>query len=221
MSIQKGDVQLEQTEEEKSKEKRLKKEFEPLLKWWKKLLGDKVTKVEVSKRLVDAPCAVVASEWGYSAQMEKIMKTQTFADPRHVRMMTGQKVLEINPNHKIIQHFLRVVKSDGEDSISQRDQDLAKLLYEVGKLASGFEVDDPKNVAANLIQAVAAEMSLPSDSLVEEYPVPAEETEEKVADEKEEEIKDADDVGQDDDETTDQGGKEKTGEASEQKHDEL
>ncbi|PHJ25394.1 heat shock protein 90 [Cystoisospora suis] len=221
VSIQKGDVQLEQTEEEKSKEKRLKKEFEPLLKWWKKLLGDKVTKVEVSKRLVDAPCAVVASEWGYSAQMEKIMKTQTFADPRHVRMMTGQKVLEINPNHKIIQHFLHVVKSDGEDNISQRDQDLAKLLYEVGKLASGFEVDDPKNVAANLIQAVAVEMSLPADSLVEEYPVPAEETEEKVADEKEEEVKEADDVGQDDDETSDQGGKEKMGDAPEQKHDEL
>lgn len=221
MSIQKGDVQLEQTDEEKSKERRLKKEFEPLLKWWKKLLGDKVTKVEVSKRLVDAPCAVVASEWGYSAQMEKIMKTQTFADPRHVRMMTGQKVLEINPNHRIIQHFLRVVKSEAEDKISQRDKELAKLLYEVGKLASGFEVDDPKNVAASLIHAVAVEMSLPADSLVEEYPVPPEEPEGKAADEPEEESKDGVEAQAEDELGGQDANEKKADEAAEQKHDEL
>ncbi|EPR56593.1 putative heat shock protein 90 [Toxoplasma gondii GAB2-2007-GAL-DOM2] len=183
VSIQKGDVQLDQTEEEKKTEKRLKKAFEPLLSWWKKLLGEKVTKVEVSKRLVEAPCAVVASEWGYSAQMEKIMKTQTFADPRHVRMMAGQKVFEINPHHRMIQYLLAQVQKEG-DNVGSKEIEMARLLFEVAKLASGFEVEDPKDVAASLYKAVAADLTLPTDEpMIAEYELPREEEDEKVGDE--------------------------------------
>ncbi|PFH32903.1 putative heat shock protein 90 [Besnoitia besnoiti] len=216
LSIQKGDVQLEQTEDEKKTERRLKKAFEPLLTWWKKLLDGKVTKVEISKRLVDAPCAVVASEWGYSAQMEKIMKTQTFADPRHVRMMAGQKVFEVNPHHRMIQYLLAQVTKAGAENVGEKEAEIARLLFEVAKLASGFEVDDPKDVAASLYQAVASEMNFGrEETMIAEYELPREEEDVKVGDE--EEKKEEKDLEGEEDETDDKEPEKK----QEGTHDEL
>ncbi|OXB72474.1 UNVERIFIED_CONTAM: hypothetical protein H355_005769 [Colinus virginianus] len=191
VSIQKGDVKLEQTEEEKKRETLIRKDFEPLTKWWKKILGDKVMRVEVSRRLVDAPCAVVASEWGYSAHMEKMMKSQTFADPRHLKMMMGQKVFEINPNHKFIQYFLELAQH--EDRIKPRDLELATTLFEAAKLSSGFEVDNPKDIAHSIYKAIGSELGykpmnepLDDKDLVNDYvPVStSEETDEEAGDEK-------------------------------------
>merc|ERR1711975_105241 len=110
VSIQKADVKLDETEEEKKRFSKLKDMYKPLTDWWKDTLtevtekgamkdaGVKIEKVEISKRLTDSPVVVVTSQFGYSAQQEKIMKAQAFQNKDQLSMMSGRKTLEINPN---------------------------------------------------------------------------------------------------------------------------
>merc|ERR1719195_1861677 len=111
VSIQKADVKLDETEEEKKRFSKIKDMYKPLTDWWKEMLttltekgdmkdaGVKVEKVEVSKRLTDSPVVVLTSQFGYSAQQEKVMKAQAFQNKDQLSMMSGRKTLEINPNH--------------------------------------------------------------------------------------------------------------------------
>merc|ERR1711865_530806 len=113
VSIQKADVKLDETEEEKKRFSKLKDMYKPLTDWWKEKLTDltekgamkdagvKIEKVELSKRLTDSPVVVVTSQFGYSAQQEKIMKAQAFQNKDQLSMMSGRKTLEINPNHPV------------------------------------------------------------------------------------------------------------------------
>merc|ERR1711979_174276 len=112
VSIQKADVKLDETEEEKKKFSKLKDMYKPLTDWWKDKLTDftekgamkdagvKVEKVEISKRLTDSPVVVVTSQFGYSAQQERVMKAQAFQNKDKLSMMSGRKTLEVNPNHQ-------------------------------------------------------------------------------------------------------------------------
>merc|ERR1712056_112729 len=114
VSIQKADVKLDETEDEKKRSAKIKDLYKPLTDWWKEKLTDltekgamkdagvKVEKVEVSKRLTDSPVVVVTSQFGYSAQQEKVMKAQAFQNKDQLSMMSGRKTLEINPNHPVI-----------------------------------------------------------------------------------------------------------------------
>merc|ERR1712056_64418 len=114
VSIQKADVKLDETEAEKKKFTKMKDMYKPLTDWWKETLaeltekgamkdaGVKVEKVEVSKRLTDSPVVVVTSQFGYSAQQEKVVKAQAFQNKDQLSMMSGRKTLEINPNHPVI-----------------------------------------------------------------------------------------------------------------------
>merc|ERR1712232_699940 len=114
VSIQKADVKLDETEEEKKRFSKLKDMYKPLTDFWKEKLTDltekgamkdagvKIEKVEVSKRLTDSPVVVVTSQFGYSAQQEKVMKAQAFQNKDQVGMMSGRKTLEVNPNHPVI-----------------------------------------------------------------------------------------------------------------------
>merc|ERR1712230_167857 len=114
VSIQKADVKLDETEEEKKKFGKLKDMYKPLTDWWKEKLTDltekgamkdagvKIEKVELSKRLTDSPVVVVTSQFGYSAQQEKIMKAQAFQNKDQMGMMAGRKTLEVNANHPVI-----------------------------------------------------------------------------------------------------------------------
>merc|ERR1712146_127492 len=114
VSIQKADVKLDETEDEKKRFTKLKDMYKPLTDWWKDKLteltekgamkdaGVKVEKVELSKRLTESPVVVVTSQFGYSAQQEKIMKAQAFQNKDQIQMMSGRKTLEINPNHPVI-----------------------------------------------------------------------------------------------------------------------
>merc|ERR1712084_187652 len=113
VSIQKADVKLDETEEEKKRFTKLKDMYKPLTDWWKEKLTDltekgamkdagvKVEKVEVSKRLTDSPVVVVTSQFGYSAQQEKVMKAQSFQNKDQIGMMSGRKTLEVNANHPV------------------------------------------------------------------------------------------------------------------------
>merc|ERR1712203_1079358 len=127
VSIQKADVKLDETEEEKKRFSKLKDMYKPLTDWWKEKLTDltekgamkdagvKIEKVELSKRLTDSPVVVVTSQFGYSAQQEKVMKAQSFQNKDQVSMMSGRKTLEINPNHPVIADLLSKVKASKED----------------------------------------------------------------------------------------------------------
>merc|ERR1719482_385415 len=124
VSIQKADVKLDETEEEKKKFSKLKDMYKPLTDWWKEKLTDltekgamkdagvKIEKVELSKRLTDSPVVVVTSQFGYSAQQEKVMKAQSFQNKDQVSMMSGRKTLEVNANHPVIVDLLSRVKAD-------------------------------------------------------------------------------------------------------------
>merc|ERR1712091_622856 len=102
--------------------------YKPLTDWWKDTLteitekgamkdaGVKIEKVEVSKRLTESPVVVVTSQFGYSAQQEKIMKAQAFQNKDQMSMMSGRKTLEINPNHPVVVDLLSKVKDDKEDA---------------------------------------------------------------------------------------------------------
>merc|ERR1711976_408960 len=98
--------------------------------------GIKIEKVEVSKRLTDSPVVVVTSQFGYSAQQEKIMKAQAFQNKDQIQMMSGRKTLEINPNHPVIHDLLTKVKADKEDG---KALDTATMLFQTAMLESGYE----------------------------------------------------------------------------------
>merc|ERR1712178_415950 len=127
VSIQKADVKLDETEEEKKRFAKLKDMYKPLTDWWKKKLTDltekgamkdagvKIEKVEISKRLTDSPVVVVTSQFGYSAQQEKVMKSQAFQNKDQMSSMAGRKTLEINPNHPVVVDLLSKVKANKED----------------------------------------------------------------------------------------------------------
>merc|ERR1712023_585276 len=139
VSIQKADVKLDETEEEKKKFTKLKDMYKPLTDWWKEKLTDftekgamkdagvKVEKVEISKRLTESPVVVVTSQFGYSAQQEKVMKAQSFQNKDQISMMSGRKTLEINPNHPVIVDLLSKVKADKEDT---KALDTATMLFQ-------------------------------------------------------------------------------------------
>merc|ERR1711977_468048 len=128
VSIQKADVKLDETEEEKKRFSKLKDMYKPPTDWWKEKLSDltekgamkdagvKIEKVEISKRLTESPVVVVTSQFGYSAQQEKIMKAQAFQNKDQIGMMSGRKTLEVNPNHPVIIDILSKVKANKEDA---------------------------------------------------------------------------------------------------------
>merc|ERR1719246_398867 len=124
VSIQKADVKLDETEEEKKRFSKIKDMYKPLTDWWKESLteftekgamkdaGVKIEKVEISKRLTDSPVVVVTSQFGYSAQQERVMKAQAFQNKEQVNQMSGRKTLEINPRHPVIVDMMKKIKAD-------------------------------------------------------------------------------------------------------------
>merc|ERR1711896_3576 len=205
VSIQKADVKLDETEEEKKRFTKLKDMYKPLTDWWKDSLteltekgamkdaGVKVEKVEVSKRLTDSPVVVVTSQFGYSAQQEKIMKAQAFQNKDQIQMMSGRKTLEINPNHPVIHDLLTKVKADKED---KKAVDTASMLFQTAMLESGYEISDPSALVHRIYSLMSAELGVDPDAPVKEVEVPEEEEE---AEEESKDDDDSDDESKDDD----------------------
>merc|ERR1711930_23121 len=139
VSIQKADVKLDETEEEKKKFSKMKDMYKPLTDWWKDKLTDytekgamkdsgvKIESVALSKRLTDSPVVVVTSQFGYSAQQEKVMKAQAFQNKDQISMMSGRKTLEVNPNHPVVVDLLSKIKEDKENSAAL---DTAQVLFQ-------------------------------------------------------------------------------------------
>merc|ERR1712022_21967 len=194
VSIQKADVKLDETEEEKKKFTKLKDMYKPLTDWWKEKLteltekgamkdaGVKIEKVEVSKRLTDSPVVVVTSQFGYSAQQEKVMKAQSFQNKEQVGQMSGRKTLEINANHPVVADLLAKVKADKDDKAAL---DSAQVLFQTALLESGYEIADPSALVNRVYRLMSKELGVDPDAPLKEVEVPEGEEEEEEAEEEE------------------------------------
>merc|ERR1719343_1798168 len=211
VSIQKADVKLDETEEEKKKFTKIKDMYKPLTDWWKDTLttltekgamkeaGVKIEKVEVSKRLTDSPVVVVTSQFGYSAQQEKVMKAQSFQNKDQISMMSGRKTLEVNPNHPVVVDLLSKVKADKEDKAAI---DTAQVLFQTALIESGYEIADPSALVNRVYRLMSAELGVDPDAPIKEIEVPEdeEEAEEEEKDDDEEEEKKEKEVPEDEEE---------------------
>mmetsp|Transcript_62197 Transcript_62197/g.140125 ORF Transcript_62197/g.140125 Transcript_62197/m.140125 type:complete len:815 (+) Transcript_62197:86-2530(+) len=186
VSIQKADVKLDETEEEKKRFAKIKDLYKPLTDWWKEKLTDltekgamkdagvKVEKVEVSKRLTDSPVVVVTSQFGYSAQQEKVMKAQAFQNKDQLSMMSGRKTLEINPNHPVVADLLAKVK-DSKDNAAALDT--AQVLFQTALIESGYDIADPSALVNRVYRLMSKELGVDPDAPLKEVEVPEEEEE--------------------------------------------
>ncbi|XP_057423183.1 endoplasmin homolog [Lotus japonicus] len=149
-----------------TKDKELKESFKDLTKWWKNsLASENVDDVKISNRLDNTPCVVVTSKYGWSANMERIMQSQTLSDASKQAYMRGKRVLEINPRHPIIKELReRVVKNPEDESVKQT----AQLMYQTALFESGFLLNDPKDFASRIYDSVKSSLEISPDATVEE-----------------------------------------------------
>jgi molecular chaperone HtpG len=140
-------LDLEETEEEKKTFEELKQAYEPVCKKIKEILDNKVEKVVVGQRMEDSPCILVTSEFGWTANMERIMKAQALRDNSMTSYMVSKKTMEINPKHGIIRELKKILD---QDSSSSTVKDIVWLLYDTSLLDSGFTIEDPNSFAKRM-----------------------------------------------------------------------
>ena len=170
VDISKEDLDLgEEDEEEAAKTKEIEEEYKALTDWMQGELAGKVEKVAVSKRLTDTPCVLVTSKFGWSANMERIMKAQAMGDSRASEYMKGKKTMEINPTSPVILD-LKAKQAAGDAGASAT----AELLFDTALLTSGFNIDQPAEFAAKIFGLM--------DKAVGAAPAPAPEKQEKKDD---------------------------------------
>ena len=160
------------TDAAKARLKKVKEEFKDFIKWWKEILpSEDVEAVKISNRLVTTPCSVVTSKYGWSANMERIMKAQALSDDGRMAYMRGRKTLEINPGHPIIKTLKDKSEDDADDEDTKRT---ALIMYETALLESGFMFEEPKGFAGRLFDMVRRDLGVEADAEVEEPDVDAE-----------------------------------------------
>merc|ERR1719187_2970017 len=161
VSVTKEGLELpEDTEEEKAKFEEAKTKFEPLCKLMKEILDKKVEKVVVSNRLVSSPCCVVTSQYGWTANMERIMKAQALRDTSTMGYMAAKKHFEINPDHSIIDNLRERAEADKND---KSVKDLVMLLFETSLLSSGFSLEDPALHAQRIHRMIKLGLGIDDD----------------------------------------------------------
>jgi len=160
VSVTKEGLELPEDEDEKKRREELKAQFEGLCKVIKDILDKKVEKVIVSNRLVSSPCCIVTSQYGWTANMERIMKAQALRDSSTLGYMAAKKQLEINPEHPIMETLRKKADADKND---KSVKDLVMLLYETALLASGFGLEDPQIHAGRIYRMVKLGLGLDED----------------------------------------------------------
>nr|XP_015205874.1 PREDICTED: heat shock protein HSP 90-alpha isoform X2 [Lepisosteus oculatus] len=165
VSVTKEGLELPEDEEEKKKQEELKDKFESLCKIMKDILDKKIEKVAVSNRLVSSPCCIVTSTYGWTANMERIMKSQALRDNSTMGYMAAKKHLEINPEHPIIETLRQKAEVDKND---KSVKDLVILLFETALLSSGFSLDDPQTHANRIYRMIKLGLGIDEDDMTTE-----------------------------------------------------
>merc|ERR1711860_473778 len=143
--------------------------------------GVKVGEVQLSKRLTTAPCTVVLSQFGYTAQQEKMMKAQAFG--KADAYMAGKKNLELNPNHPVIIDLLQKVKDAPDEEATEKS---AEMLFQVALVEQGYDLSDPSALAERVYALMSKELGVDPNAPLSEVEVPEDEEEEEEEEEKDE-----------------------------------
>ena len=184
-SCSKEGLDLEETEEEKKQKEEEKARFEPLCKLMKDVLGDKVEKVVVSNRIDESPCVLVTGEYGWTANMERIMKAQALRDSSMSSYMVSKKTMEINPKNPIIQELRNKAEVDQSDKTVK---DLIWLMFETSLLTSGFSLDEANTFANRIHRMIKLGLSIFEDDNKDEDDLPPLQESEASGDNKMEEV---------------------------------
>merc|ERR1712003_497035 len=187
------------------REKLYKEKFSKLTTFLKDTYGKQIEKVAISNRLQDTPCILVTSQYGYSANMERIMKSQAFSDAKKSSYLFSKKTMEINPRHPIIIELNeRVSAKDGE---TEEVKDLAMVLLDTAMLSSGFHMEDAGDFAKRMFRVMKSGLGLKSLDLADHIEIPAEPETSDDDGEDEEELFDDDDEDDDDDDDDEEDDK--------------
>jgi len=175
VSVTKEGLELPEDEEEKKKLEEAKAKYENLCKVMKDILDKKVEKVTVSNRLVESPCCIVTSQYGWTANMERIMKAQALRDTSTMGYMAAKKHLEINPDHPIMDTLHKKAEADKNDKAVK---DLVMLLFETALLSSGFGLEEPQVHASRIHRMIKLGLGIDDDESVDveeskDAPVPS------------------------------------------------
>ncbi|XP_060101580.1 endoplasmin isoform X1 [Heteronotia binoei] len=193
-NVAKEGVKFDETEKAKEAREVLEKEYEPLLNWMKdKALKDKIEKAVLSQRLTQSPCALVASQYGWSGNMERIMKAQAYQTGKDISTnyyASQKKTFEINPRHPVIKDMLRRVQENEDD---QTVADLAVVLFETATLRSGYLLPDTKEYSERIERVLRLSLNIDPEEKVEEESEEPEEAAEEVEEQDEEEVEPEDD----------------------------
>jgi len=160
VSATKEGLELELTDDEKKQKEEEKAQFEGLCKKIKEILGDKIEKVMLSDRIVNSPCCLVTGEFGWTANMERIMKAQALRDNSMTSFMVSKKTMELNPKHPIVVELRKKFDSDASDKTVK---DLVWLLYETSLLTSGFSLAEPSVFAGRIHKLIKLGLSIYDD----------------------------------------------------------
>jgi len=183
--ISKGNIDFGETEEEKQQKEKLAEQMKVVCETIKETLGEKVEKVETSTRVVNSPCCIVTGEFGWSANMERIMKAQALRNNQMSTYMVSKKTLEINPTHPIVEKLReKIVENKNDKTI----KDLIWLLFDTALLSSGFSLDEPSGFANRIYRMIKLGLALKDTEGEEEVNEELPPLDEEVGDENMDEV---------------------------------
>jgi len=190
MNASKEDLKFGDKEEKKEKKRKekAKENLKDLIEWYKKILGDRVEKIIISNRLTTSPMAVVTGTYGYTANMERLMKAQALNDPSRYSFMASKKTVEINPYHPVVLKLNEKAKDSADDDDTK---DLAFMLYDSALVTAGFDIDDQANFHKRMLKLIKGGLNVDEDAKPEEPEDEPEEEEEKKEEKKEEKEEEA------------------------------